>query len=67
MRASAPLPKPRRLSNDPADLLTPGVVIEVDPETAAELSAFEEDALTEADAWEANDDLPDSEEAGDGE
>ncbi len=66
MRASAPPPKPCRLSNDPADLLTPGVVIEVDPETAAELGAFEEEALTEADAWEANGDLPDSEEADDG-
>ena len=60
MRAPAAPPKPRRRSNDPADLLTPGVVTEVDPETAAELGAFEEDALTEADAWEANDDLPDA-------
>lgn len=32
---------------------TPGVVVEVDPETAAELGAFEETALSEEDAWDA--------------
>lgn len=43
---------------DPAELLklnTPGVVIEVDWETAEEMGAFIEDALSEQDALESND------------
>lgn len=51
-------------SNDPVvvsrslgDLTSPGVVVEVDAEQAEQLGAFEEDALTAEDAWEANADL----------
>jgi len=37
-------------------------MVEVDAETAARMGAFEETALTEADAWEANADIvPDGE------
>ena len=45
------------LSNSLADLLVPGVMIEVDAGEAESLGAFEETALTEADAWDANADL----------
>lgn len=45
------------LSNDFADLLVPGVVVEVDAAEAENLGAFEETALTEAEAWNANADL----------
>jgi type IV secretion system protein VirB1 len=41
------------------DLLTPGVRVELTPEEAEALGAFEETALSEADAWEANADLAD--------
>ena len=34
-------------------LNTPGVVLEVDPKTAEELGAFEEDALSEEEALES--------------
>jgi hypothetical protein len=53
------------LSNSLADLLVPGVVVELDAGEAEALGAFEETALTEAEAWEANADL-DIEEVGDG-
>ncbi len=39
------------------DLLVPGVVVELDAGGAEALGAFEETALTEAEAWEANADL----------
>lgn len=45
------------LSNDLADLMVPGVVVEVDAAEAESLGAFEETALSEADAWDANTDL----------
>ena len=45
------------LSNSFADLLVPGVMIEVDAGEVESLGAFEETALTEADAWDANADL----------
>jgi hypothetical protein len=45
------------LSDDLADLMVPGVVVEVDAGEAESLGAFEETALTEADAWDANADL----------
>lgn len=54
------------LSNDIADLLVPGVVVEVDAAEAEGLGAFEETALTEAEAWDANADLG-TDEAGHGE
>jgi hypothetical protein len=40
-----------------ADLTTPGVVVEVDSDEAEALGAFEETALSEADAWESNADV----------
>jgi hypothetical protein len=54
------------LSNRLADLLVPGVVVELDAGAAEALGAFEETALTEAEAWDANADLG-RDEAGDGE
>ena len=54
------------LSDNLADLLVPGVVVEVDAAEAESLGAFAETALSEADAWDANADLEPSE-AGDGE
>lgn len=45
------------LSDNMADLLVPGVVVEVDAAEAESLGAFEEIALTEAEAWDANADL----------
>ena len=47
------------ISNDIRDLLTPGVQVEVDPEEAERLGAFEETALSEEDAWDSNADLVD--------
>ena len=51
-------------SNDPVvvsrnliDLTSPRVVVEIDAEQAEPLGAFEEDALTQEDAWAANADL----------
>jgi hypothetical protein len=46
-----------RISGSIADLTTPGVVVEVDAGEAESLGAFEETALSEADAWDANCDL----------
>jgi hypothetical protein len=43
---------------DPAELIklnTPGVMIEMDWETAEKMGAFVEDALSEQDALESND------------
>ena len=48
------------------DLLVPGVVVELDAHEAEDIGAFEETALTEAEAWEANADL-DAGEVRDGE
>jgi hypothetical protein len=45
------------LSDDLADFLLPGAVVELDAAAAEGLGAFEETALTEAEAWEANADL----------
>jgi len=44
------------------DLSLPGVVVELDAAAAEELGAFEETALTEAEAWESNRDLPEGDE-----
>ena len=55
------------LSGSIADVTTPGVVVEVDAAEAESLGAFQETALTEADAWEANADLsPEDGQAADG-
>ena len=45
------------LSESFADVTTPGVVVVLDAGEAEQLGAFEETALTEADAWESNLDL----------
>ena len=45
------------MSRSPDDLLMPGVVVEVTPDEAAMMGAFEETALSEDDAWEANADV----------
>jgi type IV secretion system protein VirB1 len=45
------------ISYDIDDALTPGIMVEVDAELAEELGAFEETALSEAAAAEANQDL----------
>ena len=62
---AALMPVDAVLSNSIADLLMPGVMVELDTAEAEALGAFEETALTEADAWEANADL-DADEAHDG-
>jgi hypothetical protein len=54
------------ISNTLTDLLVSGVIVELDAGMAEDLGAFEETALSEADAWEANADL-DAAEARDGE
>ena len=53
------------LSDSFADFGTPGVVIVLDAGEAEQLGAFEETALTEADAWDSNLDL-ETHEASDG-
>jgi hypothetical protein len=53
------------VSTSPDDLLIPGVVVELDAYEADAIGAFEENALTEAEAWEANADI-DMSEVGDG-
>jgi hypothetical protein len=47
------------LSDSLTDLMVPGVLVEMDASEAESLGAFEETALTEADAWDANADLID--------
>jgi hypothetical protein len=55
------------LSGSIADLTMPGVIVEVDAGEAESLGAFEETALTEAEAWDANGDLdPEDAESADG-
>ena len=59
VRPTPPAPARRDplVSRSPDDLLVPGVVVEVTPEEAAVMGAFEETALSEDDAWEANADV----------
>lgn len=45
------------ISLDYQDVQTPGVQVELEPDEAESLGAFEESALSEADAWEANTDV----------
>jgi hypothetical protein len=49
------------VSTSPDDLLIPGVVVELDAREAEDFGAFEENALSEAEAWAANGDLDMSE------
>jgi putative DNA primase/helicase len=53
----APMPPDAVLSDSIADMLVAGVVVELDAGEAEALGAFEETAVTEADAWDANADL----------
>jgi hypothetical protein len=62
---AVPMPVDAVLSDNITDLLIPGVMVELDTAEAEALGAFEEIALTEADAWEANADL-ETDEARDG-
>ena len=66
-RASSPAAslasRPRRSTTDPLvsqtldNALVPGVMVELDIAAAEAAGAFEETALSEADAWDANADL----------
>jgi hypothetical protein len=47
----------RGLSGDIADVLLAGIIVEHDPDSAELWGAFEETALDEAAAWDANGDL----------
>lgn len=51
------LTTPAIISTTLDDLLVPGVVVELDAREAEDLGAFEETALSEGEAWEANADL----------
>ena len=53
----APMPPDAVLSDSIADMLVAGVVVELDAGEAEALGAFEETAVTEADAWDANAEL----------
>lgn len=54
------MPAPEQPPRDPVfspaveDMTTPGVMVDVDPDEAEAMGAFQEDALTEAEAWESN-------------
>lgn len=54
---SAAVSRAPLISRSSGDLLTAGVVVEVTLEEAATMGAFEETALCEDDAWEANADV----------
>lgn len=45
------------ISQNVDDMLIPGVIVEVDPDMADRLGAFEDDALDDDAAWESNIDL----------
>lgn len=47
----------RRVSGDMANVFLAGILIEHDPDSAELWGAFEETALDEAAAWDANGDL----------
>ena len=53
-------PTPPMRSNDIADFTTPGVQVQLDPDQIEALGFTEEDALSEADAWESQQDIPPS-------
>jgi type IV secretion system protein VirB1 len=59
VRPAAPPPVRRDplVSRSPDDLLVPGVLVEVTRDEAEAMGAFEETALSEDEAWEANADL----------
>ena len=45
------------ISQNVGDMLIPGVIVEVDPDMADRMGAFEDDALDDDAAWESNIDL----------
>jgi hypothetical protein len=53
----APMPPDAVLSDSIADLLVAGVVVELNAGEAEACGAFEEMALSEEEAWDANADL----------
>ena len=57
MNRNIPQPQTPIISSSLDDLLTPGVMVEVDPDVADAYGAFEESALGEADAWDSNEDI----------
>ena len=59
-------PKPPIISRDLADLMRPGFMVEVDPVDVDQLGLVEETALDEADAWESNADVENTNEATNG-
>lgn len=56
-RATSSTPSAPVVSASLDDLLTPGVMVEVDANVADAYGAFDETALTEQAAWESRDDL----------
>lgn len=56
MLAQQPEPRKPVYSTSIGDLTVPGVVVELEPDEAEANGAFRESALSEADAWDANDD-----------
>ncbi|WP_288016494.1 hypothetical protein [Blastomonas sp.] len=59
-------PKKPIISRDLADLMRPGFMVEVDPADVDQLGLVEETALDEADAWESNADVENTNEASNG-
>ncbi|GAN81132.1 hypothetical protein [Acidocella aminolytica] len=59
-------PKKPIISRDLADLMRPGFMVEIDPADVDRLGLVEETALDEADAWESNADVENTNEATDG-
>ena len=59
-------PKKPIISRDLADLMRPGFVVEIDPVDVDQLGLVEETALDEADAWESNADVENTNEASNG-
>ncbi|WP_298109833.1 hypothetical protein [Bradyrhizobium sp.] len=59
-------PKKPIISRDLADLMRPGFMVEVDPVDVDQLGLVEETALDEADAWESNADVENTNEATNG-
>ena len=59
-------PKKPIISRDLADLMRPGVMVEIDPADVEWLGLVEETALDEADALESNADVENTNEATDG-
>ena len=57
MHSPKPMAPAAVISESLADLTTPGVIVELDPDAADRAGAFLDDALDEDGAWQANADL----------